>query len=128
MLHQENFKYEDPKFSWEQTVAPTGIIFVTSENFEKYHNTVLVGDCHLGNLYKFVLNENRTDFVFKDPNLSDLVANFDSGSISPRNLESMDEIIFGKDFGCISDLEFGPDGNLYVVSVTKEKIYKISPK
>ena len=38
----------------------------------------------------------------------------------------MDEILFGKNFGIISDLEFGPDGSLYVVSLLDGTIYKIS--
>jgi len=41
--------------------------------------------------------------------------------------ESMDEIIFGTNFGCITDVEFGPDGLLYVVSITNGIIYKILP-
>jgi len=127
MLHKEEFKYGDPKFSWERTVAPTGIIFVNSEKFEKYSDSIFVGDCHFGNLYKFILNDNRTEFIFKDTNLSDLVVNYDPDSKNPKNLESMDEILFGKNFGCITDLEFGPDGNLYVASISDGKIYKISP-
>ena len=128
MLHTDEFKYADPKFSWEKTVAPTGITFVNSEKFEKYHNVMFVGDCIYGNLYKFTLNENRTEFIFKDPNLIDLVVNYDPKSTNPKNLESMEEILFGQNFGCVTDLEFGPDGNLYVVSLSDGKIFKISPK
>jgi glucose/arabinose dehydrogenase len=40
--------------------------------------------------------------------------------------ESMDEILFGTNFGLISDIEFGPDGALYVVSLLDGSIYKIS--
>ena len=128
MLHKIEFKYNDPKFSWEETVTPTGITFVNSEKFEKFHNVMFVGDCVFGNLYKFTLNENRTEFVFKDPNLIDLVVNYNPKSKNPKNLESMEEILFGQNFGCITDLEFGPDGNLYVISIYDGKIYKISPR
>ena len=38
----------------------------------------------------------------------------------------MDEILFGKNFGIISDIEFGPDGALYVISLSEGTIYKIS--
>jgi len=41
--------------------------------------------------------------------------------------EPMDDIIFGSNFGCITDVEFGPDGFLYVVSITDGAIYKIEP-
>ncbi len=39
--------------------------------------------------------------------------------------ESMDEILFGEGFGCITDIEFGPDGYLYVVSISDNAIYRI---
>ena len=37
----------------------------------------------------------------------------------------MDEIVFAKNFGIISDMKFGPDGALYVISLMEGKIYKI---
>ena len=55
--------------------------------------------------------------------MQDLVLNMlpdSSGS------ESMDEIIFAKNLGLISDMKFGPDGALYVISLMEGKIYKIS--
>ena len=41
--------------------------------------------------------------------------------------ESSDEILFGTGFGCVTDLEFGPDGFLYVISLSENTIYKIKP-
>ena len=43
-------------------------------------------------------------------------------------IESLDEILFGDGFGCITDIKFGPDGNLYVVSLSDNIIYRIIPK
>ena len=40
----------------------------------------------------------------------------------------MDEIIFGTGFGCISDVVAGPDGLLYIVSLSDGAIYRIVPK
>jgi glucose/arabinose dehydrogenase len=37
----------------------------------------------------------------------------------------MEEILFGSNFGLISDIEFGPDGSLYVVSLLDGTIYRI---
>jgi uncharacterized membrane protein len=79
---------------------------------------VFVGDCIYGNLYKFELNPDRTGFVFHDAALSDNVVN--TG-------ESMDEIIFGTGFGCLTDIEVGPDGLLYIVSLSERTIYRIMP-
>ena len=43
-------------------------------------------------------------------------------------IEPSDEILFGAGFGCITDIKFGPDGNLYVVSLSDNIIYRIIPK
>jgi len=112
------YKYSDPEFSWEQTVTPTAITFVNSNLFKEYQDYVLVGDFNTGTIYKFKLNEERTEFVFDEPTLKDLVLNIGD----PR-----DEIIFATGYGGVSDLEFGPDGFLYVVSLGDGAIYKIKP-
>lgn len=36
-----------------------------------------------------------------------------------------EQIIFGEGFGSISDIEVGPDGYLYVLSIGHGKIYRI---
>ncbi|HEX9846507.1 MAG TPA: PQQ-dependent sugar dehydrogenase [Candidatus Nitrosotenuis sp.] len=114
-----NFVYSDPEFSWQKPVAPTGISFVKSEKMLDYQDSVFVGDCNTGNLYRFKLNSDRTDFVFETPELSDKVLNLSDPS---------DEIIFGSGFGCVTDIELGPDGLLYIVSLSEEKIYRLVPK
>jgi glucose/arabinose dehydrogenase len=113
------YVYSDPEFSWQDAVAPTALSFVNSVELEKYNNSLFVGDCNYGNLYKFELNENRDGFIFNTPALSDNVVNTN---------ESMDEIVFGTDFGCITDIEMGPDGFLYIVSLSEGAIYRIIPK
>jgi len=113
----ENFVYSQPEFSWEDTVAPTSILFIDSVSFANYSDSVFVGDSNNGNLYKFTLNQSRDSFVFTDPDLTDLVLNFGDDST---------EIEFGDGFGRITDIEMGPDGFLYVVS-NFGKIYRILP-
>src|SRR5574341_744222 len=114
----DGYVYSDPEFSWQQVVAPTAISFVDSKPLEKFKNNVFAGDCLYGNLYKFELNSDRTGFVFDDVALSDNVVN--TG-------ESMDEVIFGTGFGCLTDIEVGPDGLLYILSLSEGTIYKIIP-
>ena len=113
-----DYEYSDPEFSWEETVAPTGISFV-DDKWKKFSNSVFVGDCS-GNLYKFQLNTSRDKLVFDTPELKDLVLNAD---------DSDSEIIFGTNFGCITDVEYNPDdGYLYIISyLNNGAIYKISP-
>jgi len=113
------YYYHDPQFTWEQTVAPTGLSFIDSKEFEKYKNSLFVGDCNNGNLYRFELNDDRDGFVFSSDQLSDKIANVG---------DSMDEIIFGTGFGCITDVVAGPDGLLYLVSLSDGTIYRIVPK
>jgi len=113
------YVYEDPKFSWEKVVAPTAISFASFKETDKFQSSVFVGDCITGNLYKFELNPDRDGFVFADSNLQDNVVN---------RGEQLDEIIFGTGFGCITDIETGPDGFLYIVSLSDGKIYRIMPK
>ena len=114
-----DFSYSDPEFSWEFTVAPTGISFV-DEKWDKYQHSVFVGDCKGGNLYRFELNDSRDEFIFENPDLQDLVLN---------ELDDNEEIVFGKGFGCITDLEYSSDGYLYVISyLNNGAIYKIHPK
>jgi hypothetical protein len=42
--------------------------------------------------------------------------------------EESDTMIVGKGFGTTPSIEQGPDGNLYVVSITDGAIYMISRK
>ena len=112
-----DFVYSDPEFSWEDTVAPTSILFIDAISFANYSDSVFVGDCQ-NTLYRFILNESRDSFVFSDPDLSDLVLDIGDDS---------EEIEFGTGFGCITDLELGPDGFLYVSSLSHGKIYRIMP-
>jgi hypothetical protein len=37
------------------------------------------------------------------------------------------QLIFGSEFGAITDLDIGPDGNLYVLSFGQGAIYRIHP-
>ena len=114
----EDYVYGDPEFSWEKNVAPTGLDFARFQEIHNYDNSLFVGDCITGNLYKFELNENRDGFEFTSSFLQDNVIN--------KN-ETMDEIIIGTGFGCVTDIERGPDGFLYVVSLSEGTIYRILP-
>lgn len=113
-----NYTYSDPEFSWQKPVAPTGITFVKSDRLKDYRDSVFVGDCNNGNLYRFKLNSDRTGFDFKSPELSDKV--LDIG-------DPVDEILLGTGFGCMVDVEEGPDGLLYIVSLSDGVIYRILP-
>ena len=91
-------------------MAPTGIAFTSPQGFGKYKDSVFVGDCNNGNVYRFQLNQNRDGFVFNSPDLADNEVNIG---------DSMKEIVFATGFGCISDVVTGPDGMIYVTSLSE---------
>jgi glucose/arabinose dehydrogenase len=112
-------KYSPPEFTWVHNIGPTALKFLNSDKFGKqYQNDIFLGDVHNGNLYHYKLDKQRTGLVFLEESLSDKVADKE---------EENEGIIFGEGFGSISDLEVGPDGYLYIVSIGKGAIYRIVP-
>ena len=97
----------------------TGIKFFNSDKMgTEYKNSVFVGDFHNGKIYHFDLNDNRTALQL-------------DGELADRVADSTDELAtatFAEGFGGITDLEVGPDGYLYVLSIGQGAIYKIVPK
>jgi glucose/arabinose dehydrogenase len=123
--HLEDFagngKYRTPEFTWRNTVGPTAIAFINSDKLGKqYQNDILVGDVNTGRLYHFDLNEQRTGFNLKGQ-LADKIADTD---------RETKDIVFGHDFGEVTDLKVGPDGYVYVVVFSQQygKILKIVPR
>src|SRR5215208_4321432 len=111
-------RYSDPELVWVDTEGPTAAKFLVSDKLgTQYKNDLFVADVHNGRIYHFDLNEDRTELVLEGP-LADKIAN------TP---EEMQETIFGEGFGGITDLEVGPDGYLYVVSIGQGAIYRIVP-
>jgi aldose sugar dehydrogenase len=113
-------KYSDPEFEWRDTLGPTAVKFLNSDKLgTDYVNDMFVGDIVNGRIYHFDLNQDRTELIL-DGMLADKVAVTES-------VTELGQIIFAEGFGGISDLEVGPDGYLYVVSLGHGAIYKILP-
>jgi glucose/arabinose dehydrogenase len=111
-------KYSDPELVWLDTEGPTAAKFLNSDKLgTQYVNDLFVGDVHNGRIYHFDLNEDRTELVLEGP-LADKI-------IDTPSIEEFSNIIFGEGFGGITDLEVGPDGYLYVVSIGQGAIYRI---
>ena len=113
-------KYSNPEFTWKNTIGPSAIKFLNSDKLEKkYENDLFVGSFNLGMIFHFDLNSNRTELDLKGL-LNDKVA--DSN-------EELEDIIFSRGLGGITDIEVGPDGYLYVLSnyVNKATIFRIMP-
>jgi len=111
--------YVDPEFSWVSTVAPTAIRFLHSPRFAAaIRDSCFVGDNNNGNLYRYDMNPARTGFVLAG-GLTDKVAD----DVAERN-----SVRWGFNFSSITDLQIGPDGYLYVVSIGSGNIYRIRPQ
>jgi aldose sugar dehydrogenase len=109
--------YSEPEFEWQQTLGPTALIFLDSDRLgQQYQNDIFVGSIVTGNIYHFDLNEDRTQLVLTGE-LEDKIAETRETGI--------EDIVFGEGFAGVSDLEVGPDGILYVVSLGQGKIFKI---
>jgi aldose sugar dehydrogenase len=112
--------YRDPELVWQNTAGPTAVLFMTSDKLgSQYVNDMFVADVHNGIIYHFKLDADRTHLVLPTQLAGKVVRN--------PNADGLDEIIFGEDFGGITDLKIGPDGYLYVVSVGLGKIFRIVP-
>jgi glucose/arabinose dehydrogenase len=113
--------YADPLLSWKTPPALTGIEFLNSSKLgTKYLNNIFVGDYNGGNLYFFQVNSQRNDLKLDDfgSPLSDRVVDDNSEFAA---------VIFGTGFGGITDIQTGPDGFLYIVSIGDGVIYRITP-
>lgn len=118
LFHLPGSSYSDPEFSWSNPIAPTALLFPHGSNLgTAYDNVLLVSDFINGQIYNIPLNAGRTGFDFSAfPSLEDLVAD----NTTERNL-----LRLGRNFGGISDLKLGPDGNVYVLSLVNGAIYRI---
>lgn len=115
-------KYSPPEFVWDKPVAPTGLVFLNSEKLgEQYANDIFVGSAKKGTLFHFELNPDRESLNLSG-DLTDLLYS---------KKEDSSSIVFGENFGVITDLKVGPDGYLYVVSASRGTdegaIYRITP-
>jgi glucose/arabinose dehydrogenase len=114
--------YRDPEFSWLEPIAPTALVFPATPLMGcGLQEDLLVGDANCGQIYRFKLNAARDHLVFSTMPLLDGVADNAPAACS----DEMGEILFGINFGAITDLEMGPDGRLYLVSLGQDAVWRI---
>ena len=122
-----NSHYEDPAFSWKWEVAPGGIGFVRGRALgPQYDGDLVVGAgtpiLEGGYLFRFNLTGNRRKVGVDDPRLDDRVAD----NLAKHEITESESLLFGRNFGVTTDVQTGPNGNLFVVSLTNGAIYEIS--
>jgi aldose sugar dehydrogenase len=118
--------YSDPEFSWKFEVAPAGIGFLNSRALgPQYHGDLFVGGARPflegGHLFHFNLTGNRQKIGVDDPRLEDRVAD----NNDKFDITESESLLFGRNFGVATDIRTGPNGNLFVVSLSNGAVYEI---
>ena len=122
-------QYIDPEFSWKYAVAPSPIGFVKGRGLgPQFEGDLFVGASRTtllnGFLFRFKLTADRQHFSFSDPRLADRVAD----NVDKFDQTESESLVIGKDFGITTDIQTGPNGNLFVVSLSSGAVYEIKSK
>ena len=118
--------YSAPELSWKFEVAPGGIGFLSSRALgPQYRNDLFVGGARPflegGHLFRLNLTGNRHKIGVDDPRLEDRVAD----NLNKWELTESESLLFGRNFGVVTDIQTGPNGNLYLVSLSNGVVYEI---
>ena len=120
-------KYSDPEFSWRYEVAPGGMGFMSTLSMGgSYHKDMFVGAASTalrgGPIFRFDLRGSRNSVdVSGIPGLADEVAD----NNAKYDITGSEPLLFGTEFGTTTDIQTGPNGHLYVVSLTRGAVYRI---
>lgn len=119
-------KYSDPEFSWKHVLAPAAIGFLNSRALgPQFEGDLFMGfsttDTLGGPLFHFNLTGNRRKIGVDDPRLNDRVAD----NVTFHEMTESESLLIGQNFGIITDIKTGPNGNLFVVSLDQGTVYEI---
>jgi hypothetical protein len=126
MFQLEGSRYTDPQFSWRFEVAPVGVGFLDGRGLgREYEGDLFMGAAVPimlgGPLFRFDLTSNRRGLDLDDPRLADRVAD----NVTKHETTESESLLFGFGFGIVTDTQTGPNGNLFVVSVSDGRVYEI---
>ena len=118
------FSLDSERSKWE--VAPGGIGFVNSKALgSQFENDLFMGATTPlldgGYLFHFNLTGNRRKIAVDDPRLQDRVAD----NLAKHEITESESLLIGRNFGVVTDIETGPNGNLFVVSLSNGAVYEI---
>jgi glucose/arabinose dehydrogenase len=118
--------YSDPEFSWKHVLAPAAIGFLNSRELgPQFFGDLFVGfsvpEPLGGPLFHFQLSGNRRSIGVDDARLDDRVAD----NATFHDLTESESLVIGRDFGILTDIKTGPNGNLFVVSLDQGAVYEI---
>ncbi len=120
-------RYTEPEFSWKYALAPATIGFVRGRALgPQYEGDLFVGASRTtllnGFLFRFKLAGDRRSLSFTDARLADKVAD----NNDKFDLAESESLLIGHDFGVTTDVQTGPNGDLYIVSLSNGAVYEIS--
>jgi glucose/arabinose dehydrogenase len=118
--------YSDPEFSWKYAVPPAGIGFLSSRALgPQFEGDLFVGAATPltagGYLFRFNLTGNRQKIATDDPRLADRVAD----NTTKHDITESESLLIGRNFGVLTDIQTGPNANLFVVSISNGTIYEV---
>jgi CHRD domain len=118
--------YSDPEFSWKFEVAPAAIGFMSGGALgPQYQGDLFTGAARLtlegGQLFHFKLTGNRQKIGVDDPRLEDRVAD----NVAKFDITESESLLFGRNFGVVTDIHTAPNGNLFVLSLSSGALYEI---
>jgi uncharacterized repeat protein (TIGR01451 family) len=121
--------YNDPEFSWKYAIPAAPLGFVQGRGLgPQYEGDMFVGAARTflanGFLFRFKFTPDRQHFSFTDSRLNDLVADNDD----KFDIKESESLLIGHDFGITTDIQTGPNGNVFVVSNSNGAVYEISGK
>ena len=91
----------------------------------QYRNDLFVGAARVflegGHLFRLNLTGNRRKIGVDDPRLEDRVAD----NLNKWEITESESLLFGRNFGIVTDIQTGPNGNLYLVSLSNGVVYEV---
>lgn len=118
--------YSAPEFSWKYEVAPGAIGFVSGRALgPQFDGDLFVAAARPflegGHLFHFNITGNRRMVAVDDPRLADRVAD----NRHKWEITESESLLIGRNFGIGTDMHQGPDGHLYIVSLSHGAVYEI---
>ncbi|HEX8071695.1 MAG TPA: PQQ-dependent sugar dehydrogenase [Pyrinomonadaceae bacterium] len=120
-------RYTEPELSWKYALAPAAIGFVKGRALgAQYEGDMFVGASRTtllnGFLFRLKLTPDRRTLSLTDARLADRVAD----NLDKFDLTESESLVAGRDFGVVTDIQTGTDGNVYAVSLSNGTIYSVS--
>jgi aldose sugar dehydrogenase len=118
--------FSDPELSWKFELGPGGMGFLAGRALgPQYAGDLFMGGSRDflqgGHLFRIQLTGNRRNVAVDDPRLEDRVAD----NVGKWEITESESLLFGRNFGLVTDIHTGPDRHLYALSNTHGAVYEI---